>query len=326
MSIFLISTLAAFIPICIYILFVWWLDRYEREPFRYIVITFILGAVISAGLSYVGNTFMGILSSVFLTPSGSEYLSSSIIAPMIEETNKGLVIIVFAWLSREFDNVTDGLLYGAVVGLGFAFAENVLYFNRIYENSGQFAWLQNMYVRGFFLCGVHATATAIFGGAIGYARFTNWREKIVIALMGLGLAVMVHSFWNSILTAASFSGDQLLALLPFFFLPLLMLFIFLLFQESLSRESQLIEEELMDEADLGTLPKEHVPYLKSYLARAKSGWLAESVPKDEYLESTTHLAFLKSQYWHANKRKRKGLEKELSDLRSKIKMLLKTGP
>lgn len=322
MNVFWMSVLGAFLPICVYILFVWWLDRYEREPFKYIIITFILGAIISAGLSYVGNTFMGTISRIFLTQSGAQYLSSSLIAPFIEEANKGLIVVAFAWLSREFDNVTDGLLYGAVVGLGFAFAENILYFNRIYENSGQFAWLKNMYIRGFFLCGVHATSTAILGGAIGYARNAKWTEKIIIGLMGFGLAVMVHSFWNSILTAADFSGDEVLALLPFFFLPLLMFFIFLLFQESLSRERQLIESELMAEAELGTIPKEHVPYLSSYLARSKSGWLDEKVDKDDYIDKTTHLAFLRGQYWHAPKRRREGLDFRLNKMRAEIKALL----
>lgn len=326
MNVFLISTLAAFIPICVYILFIWWLDRYEREPFRFIIITFILGAIISFGLSFAGNTLISAVSRIFLTPSGTQYLTASLIAPFVEEANKGLIIIVFAWLSREFDNVTDGLIYGAVVGLGFAFAENILYFNRVFESSGHFAWIQNMYIRGFFLCGVHASSTAIFGAAIGYARFAKWTEKFILTLMGWGLAIMVHSFWNSILTAASLSQDNVLALLPFFLLPFLVLFIFFLFQGSLSRESQLIEEELIAEAEHGTLPREHVPYLKSYLARNKSGWLDESVPKKEYIDLATHLAFIRSQYWHAPDKKRKMIERKLDDVRAKIKSLLNPPP
>lgn len=323
MSLYLISSLAAFIPICVYILFLRWLDRYEREPFRALVITFILGATISVGLSFFANRVVSIISSLIMTRAGSEYFTASLVAPFVEEVNKGLIVLLFAWLSREFDNVTDGLLYGAVVGLGFAFSENVYYFVNTYRNSGEFAWLQSLYLRGLFTAGVHSCATALFGAAVAYSRHSRWMEKIVSILIGLALAMMVHSFWNSLLTEATLSQDRVLMMVPFLGLPFIFFLLFVLFQISLSQESRMIEEELTAEAKEGILPEAHVKILKSYLARGEAGWCPASVPKEDYVSTATELAFLRQRYWATPPGKRGRLEGELKNLREKIKGLFK---
>ncbi len=227
MNIFFISVLAAIIPIGAYIFFLRWLDRYEREPLKHIVLVFIFGATISAGFSYVANTIVGYIGHALLTQAGSEYFLASLVAPVVEEVNKGIIVLMFAWFSSEFDNVTDGLLYGAVVGLGFAFSENVMYFMRVHQESGQFAWIQNMYVRSFFSAGVHACATALFGACLAYGRHSRWTEKLVAVFVGWALAVMVHSFWNSLLAASEISQDSVLAVLPFLGLPIIFLVLFI---------------------------------------------------------------------------------------------------
>ncbi|MBI4412678.1 MAG: PrsW family intramembrane metalloprotease [Deltaproteobacteria bacterium] len=320
--IFPISVAASLLPITVYILFLRWLDRYEREPFGHILMTFFLGATVSIGFSFAANTVVGIIGHSIMTEAGSTYFLAGLVAPVVEETNKGIMIVLFAWFSREFDNITDGLLYGAVVGLGFAFSENVLYFIRVYHESGQFAWIRNMYVRSFFTAGVHAAATGVFGGCLAYARHSKWSERTVAAAMGWGLAVMIHSFWNSVLTASDLSNDPVLAVLPFFCLPVLFFVLFLLFQVSLLRESRMIGEELTVEAMGGTLPMEHVAILKSYLRRDKSGWFQNELLRERYVEQATHLAFIRNEYRQLPEKKRGSCERKLNAVREEVKRLL----
>ena len=49
------------------------------------------------------------------------------IAPFVEESTKGIFLLILA-TSKKFDNVTDGLVYGGAIGLGFGMTENLLYF------------------------------------------------------------------------------------------------------------------------------------------------------------------------------------------------------
>jgi RsiW-degrading membrane proteinase PrsW (M82 family) len=37
---------------------------------------------------------------------------------------------VYRWRRFAFDGVLDGLVYAGMVGLGFAFTENILYYSR----------------------------------------------------------------------------------------------------------------------------------------------------------------------------------------------------
>ncbi|MBI2339436.1 MAG: PrsW family intramembrane metalloprotease [Deltaproteobacteria bacterium] len=320
--IFLVSVLASLLPITVYILFLRWLDRYEREPFGHILVVFFLGATFSVGFSYAANTIVGVIGHAMMTESGSAYFLAGLVAPVVEETNKGIIVVLFAWLSREFDNLTDGLLYGAVVGLGFAFSENVMYFVRTYHESGQFAWIRNMYVRGFFTAGVHSAATGVFGGCLAYTRFSRWSDRLLAAMMGWGLAVMIHSFWNSVLTESDLSNDPVLALFPFFCLPVLFFILFVLFQASLSREGRMIEEELTAEAKGGILPLEHVPILRSYLKRDRSGWFKNEKRRKQYVEQATHLAFIRNEHRRLPEKKRGTCERKLNAVREEIRKLL----
>ena len=73
-------------------------------------------------------------------------------APIVEETTKGIGIVLLFWLLRgEFDNVRDGFIYGALVGAGFNWFESALYVQQNFVEFGtapygfqigtRYAWL-----------------------------------------------------------------------------------------------------------------------------------------------------------------------------------------
>lgn len=322
MNILLLSVLGALIPVSVYILFLRWLDRYEPEPLLHTGIAFAGGATLSVGLSFVVNTTISIIAGKLMTSSGNEFFTAAVVAPFVEEINKGLVVLLLFAVSNEFDTVTDGIFYGAVVGLGFAFSENVYYFTNVYQSSGQFGWLDNMYTRSLLSAGVHACATGLFGAAVAYSYRHNWVEKIGTFIVGLMLAMMVHSFWNALLTEASLSNDRVLQLVPFLGLPVIMLLMFLMFQISVYKESSIIEQELLIESQNGLMPEKHVHHIKSYFARSADNWLEKHVSKDDYIELTTALAFTRSRIYSSPQNKRAALEKNAENLRIKIKNIL----
>lgn len=322
MNVLLVSFIAALIPVTVYILFLRWLDRYEPEPLLNTGLAFAGGATISVGLSFVINTTIAMIGRSVMTESGSEFFTAAVVAPFVEEINKGLVVLLFFILSDEFDTVTDGIFYGAVVGLGFAFSENIYYFNNVYHSSGQFSWLDNIYTRSLLTAGVHASATGLFGAAVAYSYRHSWLEKIGTMIVGLMLAMMVHSFWNGLLTVSSLSNDRILQLVPYIGLPIIMLLMFLTFQISVYKEGAIIEQELLIESQNGLLPELHVHHIKSSFARTRDNWLEKHVPKSEYIELTTSLAFTRSRIYLSPIHKRAGLERNAEELRQKIKTIL----
>ena len=105
-----------------YTLLLLWFDRNEQEPLHLIIIAFLWGANVATAISLVVNTTFGALAfSVVGNPIIAEQLTASFSAPFIEEMTKGAaVMFIFLLFRRDFDNVLDGILYGALVGMGFA--------------------------------------------------------------------------------------------------------------------------------------------------------------------------------------------------------------
>src|SRR5512135_2673805 len=104
---FLVSVFLAFTPALLMAAFVYWLDRYEKEPLALLGGTFLWGAVIAAGGAYVINTVFGV--GVYAL-SGSENLADEttamLVAPIVEEGLKGMaVLIVFLFFHDEFDSI-----------------------------------------------------------------------------------------------------------------------------------------------------------------------------------------------------------------------------
>ncbi|MBN1813813.1 MAG: PrsW family intramembrane metalloprotease, partial [Anaerolineae bacterium] len=120
----------SFVPMLLYAAVLWWLDRYEKEPIGLLSVAFLWGAVPSIILALIMQIvldvpLMAIQDSNQLT---YELLGASVVAPLTEEGIKALaLILLLVLLKREIDSPLDGLIYGGMVGFGFAAVENVFY-------------------------------------------------------------------------------------------------------------------------------------------------------------------------------------------------------
>jgi hypothetical protein len=141
-----------------------------------------------------------------------EVAGSSLIAPVVEEVAKGLAVFgVLFFMRREMDDVLDGIVYGAMAGLGFAFTENLFYFTGSLLEGGWGAWAVVLFMRAVIFGLNHAFFTGFTGGALGYGRLSAKPVTQVLApLLGLGGAVLFHSVHNLGSTLASISCLSLL--------------------------------------------------------------------------------------------------------------------
>src|SRR3954468_11141288 len=107
-----------------------WLDRYEPEPRRLLAGGLLWGVFVATAISLFLEGVGGFVGGV------SDKRMLELGAPLAEEASKGLFLLLLLWWRRsELDGVLDGIVYAGMVGVGFAFTENILYLASAYNGS-----------------------------------------------------------------------------------------------------------------------------------------------------------------------------------------------
>lgn len=190
-----------FVPMFFFAAFVNWLDRYEKEPKILLGAAFTWGMVIAAGGAFILNTAFGVgLYALTGSEGVAEFGTTSIVAPIIEESLKGLaVLIVFFLFRKEFDSILDGIVYAAITAMGFAAVENVLYIYRNgYLESGWEGFWTLVFIRVLLVGWMHPFFTSFTGIGLAISRLSrNQVIKVLAVPAGYTVAVMAHAFHNT---------------------------------------------------------------------------------------------------------------------------------
>lgn len=189
----------------------WFLDRREPEsPWLYAFI-FLWGALIATTLAKPVNDIIFSRVGQFLTlhpdiqamlgENAKIMIAGPLAGPIVEETTKGLGVLLLFWLLRsEFDNVRDGFIYGALVGIGFNFLEAPFYVVKTFNETGIAPWAGQLANRHALLgFGGHGLYTGLFGLGLGLARQTTrtWL-RYVAAPVGWLLGFSAHLLNNGL--------------------------------------------------------------------------------------------------------------------------------
>lgn len=272
-AIWIISVITAVIPTVLYVFILWWFDRYEKEPRHLLLAAFVWGAVPAAILSIIGEAELGGLL-VALGETSAELLSSSLLAPVVEESAKGFAVfllLLFFW--REFDDVLDGVIYGATVGFGFAMSENVFYFADSLQQAGWEGLATSAFFRAVVFGMNHALFTSIFGASLGYARMgVQGCRRWTMPPLGLLGAMFVHGLHN-LLVSLSNAVCLLMSVINNWGGMLVILAVILL---AAQQEKRWITAHLKAEVENGLLTAEEYDIIGSYRKRLGAIWRARS--------------------------------------------------
>jgi protease PrsW len=179
----IVPALTGLLPVTAFLCALLYLDSYKLVSLRAVVIIVICGAIV-AGICYQVNALVLGLTRLDLLHF------SRYVAPFIEETLKGLVIVALIRTHRV-GFLVDAAIFGFAVGTGFALVEN-LYYLRLVPDAGMATWI----VRGFGTAVMHGGATAIFA-VMGLALLERAKHSQLLDLLpGLALAVVIHSGYN----------------------------------------------------------------------------------------------------------------------------------
>jgi RsiW-degrading membrane proteinase PrsW (M82 family) len=206
-----------------------------------------LAATLAAGLF---NSITGEIAAASIGPEAASAFVATFVAPVVEESFKGVALLGLLLIYRdEFDSALDGLVYGALVGVGFAMTENVLYFGLVYLEEGPGAFGVLVVVRTITGELGHAMWTGTMGAAIGWGRSRHGRgrARVIVPVLGWLAAIAQHAAWNGSL---SFLHSVLVAL-GFFVAGFVSVAV--IWRLALRRERRILAEHLADEVGRGTL-------------------------------------------------------------------------
>jgi RsiW-degrading membrane proteinase PrsW (M82 family) len=309
------SAFAAIIPMLLYLVMIWKFDRYDREPFKLVFTNYLWGALGAIVIALIGSFLLTTLAS-FLIKDDLQLsrFGAIVVAPVVEEITKGLFLLITI-TTKKFDNITDGIVYGGAIGLGFGMTENFLYF--ITYGDLISSWIMLVIVRTIFSAVMHCVSTATLGAFLGLAKFKTNAAKMFYANIGLIIAMTIHSIWNFSLSFKT------IAPIGFLFIFISIIIFISIFAISLRSERKIIFNELKEEIKNGLIPESHLVILSSS-QRERKGWLDERIRKD-YINAATSLAFRKVQLKNSSGLSKQYYERDIENYRMFIGNLL-SGP
>ena len=265
-STLLVATVLAALPVGPLVACYMWLDRYEPEPRVLLALGLVWGGVVATGFALVLGGVGQVVAPV------PEVASLALIAPVTEELGKGLFVLLLLWWRRhELDGVLDGIVYAGMVGIGFAFVENILYLAAAYDGAagagGVGAVAGTFVVRCLFSPFAHPLFTAFTGIGIGIAVGARGGVlRFTAPVTGYVLAVAAHALWNfsTLFGLGGFAGTYFLLMVPAFFLVLG------LAVWARRTEPRVLHAALHDAAARGLLPAVDIPWLIDLRARRAS--------------------------------------------------------
>lgn len=175
---------SALAPVFIILLYVYYRDKYEREPWKMLA-----KALVAGGLITIPTVFIEMFLATF-SPEPKlikAAYTAFIVAGFTEETLKYLAFILIIWNSKHFNEKFDGIVYAVFISLGFAGIENIIYVSEGNASVG--------ILRALTAVPAHALFGVTMGYYFGLARFFPERRKLYL-IYALAIPISLHGFYD----------------------------------------------------------------------------------------------------------------------------------
>ncbi len=245
-----------------------WLDRWEPEPPRLLVMAFLWGASVAVLISILLEALIG--STLPGGSAGAEaaagFAVAAVGAPVVEEAAKGTFLLLMMTGRRraELNTLTDCLVYAGLTGAGFAWLENIFYIANGETLGGSLAIAGLRLVMGPF---AHPLFTTMFGIGVYFAmQQRSAAAKLGCLLLGYTGAVIMHGLWNgsAVMGASTYLGVYVLWMMPIFALAIA------LAVGSRRRERRIIDAQLPPMVGTGLVTPVEAGWLSSIHTRKQA--------------------------------------------------------
>lgn len=195
----------ALAPVIILTLYVYFRDKYEREPIGLLLLAMLGGAISVVPIIFLERYVSG-YDYIFDGQFGKAFYTAFFVASFSEEIFKLLIFMIFIWGRKNFNEKMDGIVYAVFISMGFALVENIFY---VYGNSDHF---QVGIVRAFTAVPGHMLFGVAMGFYLGRAKFLSGHRGVNLFLAFL-MPFLLHGFYDFILMAKD--ETLLLLFIPF---------------------------------------------------------------------------------------------------------------
>ncbi|MQM26814.1 PrsW family intramembrane metalloprotease [Glycomyces albidus] len=180
------------------------LDLFEREPPTVRAAAMAWGGIVCVALAMVANNAALVVLAELTDTKWARTWGPALVGPINEEWLKALGVIMLVLIVREhFDRSIDGLIYGALVGLGFQVVENLTYavhFAALNPNSDMTGALTVTFTR-VLVAGPFSHPLYTGAAGLGIAFFVTQTRRRFSTRLGVmiglfALALGMHGLWN----------------------------------------------------------------------------------------------------------------------------------
>ena len=194
--------LASLAPVLIILFYIYFRDKYDREPLGMLIKALLLGIVIVIPVLFVGRMLMSQMPQSGKVAEAAYH--AFVVASFTEELFKFLALYLLVWKSPSFNEKFDGIVYAVFVSLGFAGVENVLYV----MDGG----MQTALTRALTAVPAHAIFGITMGYYLGIARMYKELKGPYLA-RALLVPILLHGIYDFILMVEV--GWLLLLFIPY---------------------------------------------------------------------------------------------------------------
>lgn len=175
-------------PVIIILVYIYFRDKYEREPIGLLIKALLAGAMTVIPVLLV-NSYVEPFKANFTGYAEVAYVAF-IVAGFVEELFKFLALFLIIWNNREFNERFDGILYAVFISLGFAWVENIMY---VYNYGHTTA-----YMRAFTAIPAHALFGITMGYFFGLAKFMK-KDRLLNFSKAIIYPIILHGVYDFIL-------------------------------------------------------------------------------------------------------------------------------
>jgi len=211
-----IALTLALLPIPALLAGVVYVDRLEPEPPSFLVLIFLCGAAAAALIGLVGTlagqdlvTTPALRAGGFATASAGTIIG---VAALEEALKAAALTGLLLRRPQEIDGIHDGVVYGSMVGLGFALIENLFYYSQA-THYGFSGVATTFVLRGVVSPLCQVLFSSLVGAGMVFAARFGLRRGLWALVVGWAAATALHALWNDSLG----SGVARLALTYAFF-------------------------------------------------------------------------------------------------------------
>ncbi len=171
-------------------LFMYWRDSHNREPLKWLLLCFLLGALSIVPAIFIEQGIDIGLKQNFPT-NGVLYniLNAFVSAALVEELLKYCMLRWAVYNKKAFDEPLDGIVYAVMVSMGFATVENIMYVYNYGFNTA--------IMRMVLAVPGHAFWTLLMGYYVGLAKFNKGSKGNLYILKGIFLAILFHGTYDA---------------------------------------------------------------------------------------------------------------------------------